>query len=182
MKHLYLYRALVMFLFLPYMLSVVHAEQPVNWALTNLPTSLYYMHDFHNGLAVFRDSSTYQYGAIDRNGNIVYPPIYKYMGDFYGNNAILKTNDSIGIIDIDGKWIYGPKKNATITECFKSHRHWIRLQSIESVAFNKGEIIPDLFRIFEQKEYTYIYQGKVILRSSDTAKIVYPLVISESKK
>jgi len=141
MKHLYLYRALVMFLFLPYMLSVVHAEQPVNWALTNLPTSVYNVHDFHNGLAVFRDSSTYQYGAIDRNGNIVFPPIYAYLGDFYGNNAILKTKDSIGIIDIDGKWIYGPNKYATINECFKSQKHWIWKGSYDT-GFNVKEIIP----------------------------------------
>ncbi|MBR1922554.1 MAG: tetratricopeptide repeat protein [Paludibacteraceae bacterium] len=181
MKHNYSYFAFVLSLLVLGALSFVHAEQPVNWALTNLPTSVYNVHDFHNGLAVFRDSSTYQYGAIDRNGNIVYPPIYAYLGDFYGNNAILKTKDSIGIIDIDGKWIYGPNKYATINECFKSQKHWIWKGSYDT-GFNVKEIIPDLFRVSEQKEYIYIYQGKVILRSPDTAKIVYPLLISKRKQ
>src|SRR5690606_25445558 len=59
------------------------------------------LYPYRNGLAFIRKDN--KVGLIDVSGNVVLPPTYEIIKDFYGNNARVRNNGLWGVIDKTGK-------------------------------------------------------------------------------
>lgn len=103
MKYSYI-RSILTFVCLYTFSSTSLKPQDVEWALANTESR----GDFHHGYATFYENK--KVGAINRQGQIVVPPIFDRIEPFneYGLAIVLK-NDKYGVIDTTGIYVVFPE-------------------------------------------------------------------------
>ena len=63
-----------------------------------------------NSQIVYYDNQTKLFGIIDKNGNQILKPTYKYMSQFQNGNCLFEQDGKFGLIDETGKVIF-PARN-----------------------------------------------------------------------
>ena len=64
-----------------------------------------YLCDFILSQAVYYDNNTGLYGVVDKNGNEIIKPNYKYLSQFRKGSSIFEENGKYGLMDETGKKI-----------------------------------------------------------------------------
>lgn len=123
----------------------------VRLALNNLPSGSYY--EFHDGVAVFRDSKTNLYGAINTNGKVIISPRFERMGDFVGGASLVETKEGKGFVNKKGVFLLTPNSTQRIESVYHTGQYGEHTQ------------VPGLYIIkdTQKKEEGYWYKNRMVI-------------------